>query len=201
MNLRSKLSLVGGLVWIAACGGSLVTTSNDGGSNDSGNGTAPCPATRPGGGAPCTGNLECEYPGSAEFCTTVMQCVNGTLQGFKGICTPGGPTCPPDFKSVPHGSSCTPETTCDYADGRCSCSLPVSGPVQLDAGLTWHCTSAPPSCPAIRPLLGTPCAQPNQTCDYGACSVASSGGAGSSPMAVQCDARGYWVRATIGCPL
>jgi hypothetical protein len=198
--MRVLLGLAGTALWMAACGGSVFSSPNDDGGTIDGGSSSPCPASQPSAGVACTGSVECEYPGSAEFCTTVVQCVGGKFQNFKGLCTPGGPTCPPDFKSVPQGSKCSPETTCDYVDGRCGCSLPVSGPVQLDAGLTWHCTSAQPSCPALRPLLGTPCTKADQVCDYGACSVPNSGGVGSSPMAVTCK-QGYWQRASIGCPL
>lgn len=178
------------------CGGT--TAGGDGGAGADG-GSA-CPATFPADRTACSPNgLECEYAGSAQFCSRVTSCY-GTFTHIDGVCgIPPGGACPATKAQVSVGQACTTMVTCDYADGRCGC-VPPAGPVAADGGgLTWQCTVAPANCPTERPLLGTACTTEGRVCDYGACALGANGGTYNTPLARRCTG-GVWVRTAVPCP-
>jgi hypothetical protein len=181
-----------------ACGGT--TAGGDGGSGGDGSSGGGCPASFPSDGTTCSQTgLECEYPGTAQFCSRLTSC-HGTFTHSDGVCgMPPGGMCPATKAQVMVGQACNAAITCDYPDGRCGCVFPA-GPVALDGGgLTWKCTVAPASCPTERPLLGTACSTEGQTCDYGACSLGGNGGMYSAPLVRRCTG-GVWVRTAVPCP-
>jgi hypothetical protein len=108
-----------------------------------------------------------------------------------------GPGCPATFQSVPPGSACpTSGLLCDYPQGRCACTTPLSGPpiITLDGAvpIRWACQNPGQNCPRPRPLLGRPCTQNGLFCDYGGCTVPG----GTSE---QCTG-GVWQPALTACP-
>ena len=204
MTLRSVASFLL-LPIVLGCGGSTNVGSNggaDGGNGDAGTSSAACPASIPAGGAACPQRqLECEYgnaPG-ASGCNTYVQC---GPSGWGVVPTPSPPawcgglpsSCPSTRAGVTEGSACTSDgTRCDYADGTCACSVP-EGPVQIDGGgATWHCTHPTTGCPAVAPRAGTPCSQPDLSCDYGQCTLPNG-------VSFLC-AGGAWAAEEGACPL
>lgn len=181
---------------LGACGGS--TAGGDGGTG--GDGAAGCPASAPPDGTSCgAAGLECEYAGSAQFCSRIASCNGGVFSHKDGVCGTSGATCPQTKAQVQLGQACTQAVTCDYVDGRCGCAFPP-GPVQIDGGgLRWVCSTAPSGCPSERPLLGTSCATDGQVCDYGACSLGGNGDPYGTPLARKCSG-GVWTRTFIACP-
>jgi hypothetical protein len=144
-----------------------------------------CPDTIPAIGSACTQeNLECEY-GSAWWnisCDKVVQCQSGAWTSFMPSydpCSPApGPNpagCPANLSDIPQGGSCEDTTlSCDYLPNAiCSCSLPLGGPVQVDAGGSWACLPEQ-GCPLPRPTVGTACDTENQMCTYQQCSYAQT---------------------------
>jgi hypothetical protein len=184
---------------LGACGGSTFSMEQDGGGggadarsdagaetdggamSDAADAGTPCPSSAPATGSACRDDgLECEY-GSRPVpeCNTIATCARGawTVESPSGVDCPAkrDTACP---KSLAEASAmvdqCQPlDLICDYAEGRCACT-PGGGPIPLDAAAAarWHCQSpASPACPRPRPILGSACAGPSQTCDYGACTV------------------------------
>ena len=168
-------------------------SSTGGSSSSSGGGLVGCPATQPMSFSPCSPvGLECEYGDSPSYgCTAHWSCGSGgwLFDDSVSICVTG--SCPPNAASVQKGQACTPDgLDCAYPQGECNCST-LGGPAEPEAGgPVWQCFS-PGNCPEPRPRIGSPCSQPNQQCDYGAC----SGG-----VALQCT-NGYWQRTTVPCPV
>jgi hypothetical protein len=207
---------------VLGCGGSTFNSSDagtDGGSGSSSgsssggsssggsSGGSPCPAALPPAGAPCSGpstGVTCEWgTNPVSECDTVMTCNFYHWEIHIGP-NPGGvdchpapaASCPPSFASVPRMSHCSPYGSyCDYPEGRCACSIPAVGGVPVDASAEaiWICPDPGNTCPARRPVLGTPCSPDGSPCDYGACTI--PGG-----EAEQCSG-GMWVDALVACPL
>jgi hypothetical protein len=108
------------------------------------------------------------------------------------------PGCPATFASVPQGSTCpTNGLLCDYPQGRCACTVPLSGPpvITIDGSVPiyWACQNpGQTGCPLPRALLGTACTQSGLFCNYGGCTVPG----GSSE---QCTG-GVWKPVLTPCP-
>ena len=102
-------------------------------------------------------------------------------------------SCPATYASVPSGDPCQPAGfVCAYPEGTCECS-DLGGPVRIvDGGIgpRWQCEPAQSGCPSPRPDIGTPCADPGVSCDYGEC----SGG-----IALNCT-DGTWQSGPVACP-
>ena len=145
-----------------------------------------CPPSAPAIGSACSlVNAECEYGGAwwSVSCDTVVRCDAGqwTLEhpSFES-CTPepgpNAPACPATYASVPMGASCTDTSlSCVYAQGLCSCQIPLGGPVMLDGGSGyWGCVPGS-GCPFPRPRIGSACGAASGTyCTYEACSYGQS---------------------------
>jgi hypothetical protein len=116
-----------------------------------------CPPTLPGLGTPCgtPSAGACEYgddPHSA--CNTLVQCtasgwtLHPSLESVVNCPTPAS-ICPPTFAGAVDGGADCPYSEsndqCVYPEGYCTC-----------VGV-WFCFRSPSTCPATRPLAGTPC--------------------------------------------
>jgi hypothetical protein len=176
--------IIGDDVSEAGVDGGSDGAAGDGGSNDGG-WSPVCPASLPATGSACAqSGASCEYGTSVlTSCNAIVECRQGTWQTatYPGPACPTGPNpqpCAQTFSGVPRGAVCGPEgTECVYTQGACTCEPPVFGPPQpLDGGptTTWHCTDAPPGCPAIRPRLGTACSTPNMDCMYVECAFSET---------------------------
>jgi hypothetical protein len=208
-------------VLLAACGGATFTDTDGGPGDGSDGGTsggdggrsdggaviacpstpptpgAACPVSCPPQGAPCLA-LQCEYGTSPIMeCNQLFNC-DGTWSadtrgGDPKICSPSTAGCPATRASVPVGTACTPSgLECDYPDGRCACTISQFGPVRMDAGSEWICTSPQMGCPAARPLVGSACTTPGELCDYGGCEL--QGG-----VTLTCSS-GRWQSTPTPCP-
>ena len=138
--------------------------------------------------------LVCEIgldPASA--CNTLTICDGGTLKPLAVVDTHCptvdngvGASCPGyEAKGTAGdgGEICTFGATCDYAQGRCQCSV-----VSPERSPSWHCEDPGSACPPVRPRLGQPCTQEGQHCNYDACGVTPSFGSEA------CDG-GVWIAA------
>jgi hypothetical protein len=171
--------------------GSSGSGSGSGGSSggSSGGGT-PCPSQSPQVGAACPlVGLQCEYGSDPNpACDTLCTCEASGWSARPPAPACAAGTCPASYSAVPQRKSCTPAgLDCAYPEGQCNCAdtLPVS-----TGGPVWQCTMPSSGCPEPRPDIGSPCSQPGQSCDYGAC----AGGA-----AVECN-EGRWQEMLVPCP-
>jgi hypothetical protein len=200
-SLFAALLLVG-------CGIGHSESSDDGGApgggNDGGDAglTAACPNSVPTAGAPCRqASIRCEYGNDpTPACNTLAGCVSGAwaVVGPHGTTCPtprGGAGCPSSYAAVPIGSACDVSSECGYPEGRCVCSLAISGPPSPGpAHKSWYCDTPQAGCPVPRPRSGTPCTHEGQGCDYGSCTLPD----GTSMHCVS----GAWSEDdTIACPL
>ncbi len=199
------------LVVLLACGGATQgglgggTGSDGGGGGDGhgGGGSSPCPTSPPADGSACgPQGLTCEWGSSpVQGCDTMALCNGGrwqvTVPGPGGFDCGGGPqgTCPASFASVPRESHCSPYgLDCDYADGRCACTVPAGPGFPLDASAEaeWLCQDPAAGCPQPRPLVGSTCSQEGLECDYGACDIPGGN-------AETCQG-GLWIEGGVACP-
>jgi hypothetical protein len=181
-------------------GGSGSGSGSSGGSSSGGQGKG-CPESPPINGSPCANaSQSCEYGGDQDLqCDTLAVCENGDWQTTSaptdGLCptsSPGTKGCPGSYAKVPVGESCTGNADCAYPQGRCACTTPLGGPVQLlDAGSSWVCEIPSTGCPEPRPQAGTPCSVEGETCDYGTCTLP-----GGTEMACT---KGEWAVAFSAC--
>jgi hypothetical protein len=181
--------------------GSSSGGGSGGSSGSSSGGESPgCPSSPPASNTPCTIPLSCEYGDDPDpQCNTLASCENDswtTSPPIEASCPtspPGTRGCPVSFSQVPVGQACVIAAECAYPQGRCACTEQVSGPAQPNGGSTWVCETPGAGCPEPRPLAGTSCnANPNLTCDYGACTL--PGG-----VNMQCT-DGAWVIGFSACP-
>jgi hypothetical protein len=165
---------------------------------------APCAATPPEAGTPCTTEGErCEYGGSVVVaCDLVMACSAGVWHtASTGPCTGpallGDAGCPPSWLAATtlDGGPC-PALDCQYPEGYCSCEGSCGsggqspGPHPL-VSPPWSCKASVPGCPSPRPPIGTAC-DTDAGCEYG-----WSCGCGT----LQACTQGVWQGvATPGCP-
>jgi hypothetical protein len=193
-----------------ACGGATGSlgggTGSDGGASGdggTGGGTSPCPITPPGDGSDCgPQGLTCEWGGATvQDCDTLALCNGGrwqvTAPGPGGLdCKPGTlAMCPASFPSVPREAHCSPYGLyCDYAQGRCACTVPAGPgfPADASAVAEWLCQDPAAGCPQPRPLLGSVCSQEGLQCDYGACTIPGGN-------AETCQG-GLWTEGGMACP-
>jgi len=183
-------------VFLAACGGVALDVS-DGGGGDSGPLGKSCPKSPPAGNDSCSvDNLECEYGSDPRWtCNTLFRCSRGVWES--GNTT--DPSCPtqPNSSQCPATQpfgTCTNEPACRYGNTWCACTF-LGGPWNVDAGANkkWICAQHDPDCPAVRPQIGSPCATPKLSCDYGVCGVPSG-------SAVRCDENtGTWATNMTFC--
>jgi len=187
----------------SSSGTSGASSSGSSGGSSGSSGGSSCPATAPAYGAACTVSaLACEYGSDPNIqCNSMARCEQGrwiveTPPPGSQCPSPGiQKGCPSSFGQAGQGNSCAPPgLECDYAQGRCVCSLGFGGPVPLDAGSGhWSCEAPPKGCPQPRPRLGSACTVPSSlSCDYGACIL--SGG-----VTMQCQG-GIWVETPTACP-
>jgi len=187
----------------AGLGGGATSDGGAGGDGSGGGASSPCPASPPGDGSACgPQGLGCEWGSSTvEDCDTMALCNGGrwqvTVPGPGGLDCGGGPqgTCPSSFASVPRESHCAPYgLACDYAEGRCACTVPAGPgfPVDAAAEAEWLCQDPAAGCPEPRPLLGSVCADEGQECDYGACDIPGGN-------AETCQG-GLWIEGGVACP-
>jgi len=117
----------------------------------------PCPQMAPEAGAPCNTNLVCEYGDQpTPVCNALFQCSKRQCSndpptwrqiGLASGCPLGQPSgCPSVYAEASDGGACGASGVCQYTAARCVCS-----------GQRLQCSTAPSSCPAQRPRLGTPC--------------------------------------------
>ena len=163
--------------------------------------TPPCPAT-PAGACGLEG-AECEY-GSDPLaaCNQLFTCSGGLLHPESGA--PAGcptpdagvssecPAYPPTPPASDAGASCQVHLVCDYPEGRCECEFDFSS-----QQIQFSCAVPSAGCPAVRPRLGTSCAEESKSCSYSVCGVLPDFGA------VKCS-MGIWVMDVAGdfspCP-
>lgn len=144
-----------------------------------------CPAGKPPQGGSCPQiNFVCETGGTAhERCSTVATCVNPhnssdpesltwSVADNSTCSTTNDNSCAVEYNGNQEGKTCpTQGVSCDYSEGRCTCSPCAPG------GVAWQCRkwtdSLDPACPSDRPAMGTACAiNSNITCHYdNACTV------------------------------
>jgi hypothetical protein len=178
------------------CGG-IVDNGGDGGTQPDAE-SGGCPSSTPANGSACASSLLlCEYGSNPRWaCDTVALCSSSGWQVSPPASDCPTPTCP---TGVQPGASCDGAQSCDdsSASRTAFCSCVSGGPVHSDGGPpgSWICTAAAPGCPAVRPRLGSACAEPNLDCDYGIC-------AGPSGLDVMCS-EGTWIQGkqTEPCPL
>jgi hypothetical protein len=176
------------------------TTLPDGATQDAAVGPGACPAALPAIGGACTGTLECEYGSAPDVsCDTVVECSAGSWaaksspSGASCQAAPNPAACPSSYATLVTQTSCTPEgTACDYPEANCTCATQC----QMVGSMTlfWCCPDAPssvPGCPTIRPRIGSACATPEATCDYGGC---------SGNVTLQCSSDGTWQPIMTACP-
>ena len=198
-------ALLCALVVVAGCGighsQSLDDAGAGGGGNDGGGLVSECGTSVPTSGKACsTPNLRCEYGSDPNLdCNTVAACAGGAWlverSGGPNCPTPSGSkSCPSTYASVPVGKACLSQgTACGYPEGRCLCTMALSGPPQVGGDPHWFCDDPGAGCPSPRPRVGGACAEDHQFCDYGSCSL--PGG-----TALRCET-GRWVEAQVPCPL
>jgi hypothetical protein len=184
-------------------GGSSGGTSSSGGGNgsSSGGGSASCPSTAPANFSACSGTLTCEYGTDPNIqCDTLAVCENGrwttTSPPANPLCptsAPGANGCPSSYTAVPIGKGCSGEIECAYPEGRCSCTVALAGPAQIDAGARWECEAPQTGCPEPRPRAGTACSAAGKECDYGGCTLP-----GGTNMVCT---NGTWTPGPTACPL
>ncbi len=117
-----------------------------------------CPLAPPTSGASCSTifGLICEYGEAlSPSCDALFECysdnpctgVPNTWHpvGAIATCPTSLPNCPSSYAQAADGGSCALSTQCNYVEGRCVCNG------------AWQCASAPSSCTANRPRLGTAC--------------------------------------------
>ena len=191
-------------VLLLACGGTTTSPLDDGGSDGSpGNDGSPgtdsgpskgCPASPPQAGSACVTTNDgpkCEYGTNPDpGCNQMFVCVsNAWVNQTSGQICPPQSDCPASYAQVPNGQDCSPDQlACAYSQGECICTKDF-GPVSKNTP-AWDCIPATQGCPSPRPDIGTACSQPNQQCDYGAC----SGG-----VALTCT-DGAWQQTFTPCP-
>jgi hypothetical protein len=158
---------------LASCGTSSSPEPGDGGVEGASSGGG-CPAAVPAAGTPCSQPvLQCEYgPFAWNDCNTTATC--GSTQWSVApppagaICAPNNTFCPASASAISHGGACEhPGIECFFREATCAC---LSGGA-TDAGAAWACDDPAPGCPTPRPLLGQPCSQEGQVCDYAACAL------------------------------
>lgn len=137
-----------------------------------------CPASAPAVDSACTQEgLQCEY-GDAWWsvsCDVVVECDGGQwseAQVDYEPCSPQpGPNssqCPATYGDVPQGECPSDGLVCAYAQGECTCQVPL-GPIEIDGGTPdWGCLPGD-GCPFPRPRLGTSCPTEGISCTYEAC--------------------------------
>jgi hypothetical protein len=133
--------------------------------------------------------MQCEYGDNPNpECNDIETCEMNGEWSFPapGPACPMG-TCPATYADVPQGKTCPQQgLDCAYPQGQCNCSTPaLAGP-----GIEWLCSTPAAGCPDPRPDIGTSCAQPGLSCDYGAC----TGG-----VELQCT-DGTWQQEETACP-
>jgi hypothetical protein len=151
-----------------------------------------CPQGVPTPTSPCgRDGLECEYGNDREVqCNTVAECSSQSgwtlLEPETSPSCPSppsglAPSCPATYASVPVGATCPLSgARCDFPEGFCGCSY--IGNLTQHAPpppLTWTCELLDPSCPRLRPRVGSLCNRSGQSCGYG------------GAVSVYCD-NGYW---------
>lgn len=160
-----------------------------------------CPGATPTQGGACgPQGLACEYgTATTQECDTVATCNGGRWEVVapdmtKSACQTGPASeCPSSFTTVPVGQHCDfYPLVCDYAQGRCACTVRQSPTVtDASAQATWICPSPSGGCPLPRPDLGTPCTG-NAECDYGTCAIPGA--------TAQTCTGGVWTEEGTACP-
>ncbi len=153
-----------------------LSLGGDAGTSDAHVVTTPCAASPPAPGAPCTQlGEECEY-GTSFYasCDDVYLCDPSSQQWTlepqdPNLCSGTSQGCPAQLGDAA-GVCSTPGTECQYAEGFCQCHGYCGGPPPPGpTSPSWSCVVATQSCPAVRPRLGTACAQEGQQCGYMIC--------------------------------
>lgn len=134
-------------------GGAPPTGSNDAG--PSGSDRYFCPSSAPMAGAPCPGDIVCEYGADPIFpCRTIAQCKAGTWMirppDTNGNC-PSTTSCG-SVKQPNNQPPCNEGAWCQASGGNCHCEL--NG---LTTIIEWHCIEPDVGCTTVRPAAGTPC--------------------------------------------
>jgi hypothetical protein len=155
-------------------GGRDAGGARDAGDHTDGGGTGgPCPASAPEADSACTREgLVCEY--GPRSCLVRAECDGGQWARMAPIDCPEPPTAGcPATRAEAQGTACPGEegAVCEYDSLLCSCTTcPNPYPLcMLVDPPVWACEAPNPdsACPAAQPLLGSPCAMEDQTCDYG----------------------------------
>jgi len=192
--MSPRILLVPMLTYVLACGGALDGSLTDGG-GDEGDANPPasgCPSSQPLAGSACgTESIECEYGSDPRWtCNIVTTCQNGawsSSQAKDGTCpTTSSEGCPASMNDIDVGSKCSPlGLLCNYTSSTstsfCTCNQ-LGGPIFVDGGANWSCNvPSMTGCPAVRPRIGTSCAQAGMECDYSICGLPSGLGVVCDP--------------------
>jgi hypothetical protein len=184
-----------------ACGGTTQTSATDAGVTDAG---AACPTALPTAGGACTlsVSIACEYGTDVDSaCNHTAVCAQGFWSVAVPVATVTCPTpaatgaCPATYDAIAAGADCPDSTLiCGYAQGWCACLKstvhPSSGGPPLPP--EWACDRPATGCPLPRPLLGSACTTEQQTCSYGACTLAQG-------VVEECTG-GSWEPVESACP-
>jgi hypothetical protein len=178
---------------VAACGNQVIQSEADGSVDASSDGgkeplgtpigtlVAACPTSRPESGMSCNAvsGVICEYGNDPNWaCNEVFYCSPPESCMSEAACAqfawmpyavgpmkcPSpplvvGPGCPASHAEAAKGGDCSKEAdVCAYSEGICACAAGV-----------WACAMPESGCPLLRPRIGSPCPNPNLTCNYGVC--------------------------------
>ncbi|MGZ3452055.1 MAG: hypothetical protein ACXVEF_20775 [Polyangiales bacterium] len=149
-----------------------------------------CPALLPHAGSACAGSLACNYAGCDPTKEDLASCISGKWHLVAAACASETDRCPPARPvrgtpcPFPDGTFCVYNVSCaggDWAFCRAG---------KWD-GKYGSCSSSA-TCPATRPVLGTPCSAPSASCTYlNACGVPSyvscGGGVWTGTEAPSCE--------------
>jgi hypothetical protein len=145
---------------------------------------AACPAQAPAQGSACAQRaLDCEYGTDWNpACNTVAQCWRGgPLDGTWQLQSPSKAAyCPTPTTLAAgcpaasmDGQTCNASgALCQYGTALCGCFDFTSSAQDASVSSHWVCTHPPAAgCPAMRPRVGSACAQEGLFCTYAVCNV------------------------------
>ncbi len=208
-----RLLYLGPIFILASCGGQAVGTvtgSSDSGTpaepiaegkgpSDAGRINAACPATLPTEQGCTAEGATCEYGNDRNpWCNDLRVCSGGRWASpIGGHCDRTAGEAASCTHAPEPGAACVVRatTTCDGENASCGCVDPtLNGPDLRDASTQpiWTCVARSHGCPYPRARVGSACAAPGTTCDYGACAP--------NGFSLVCGTDGYWGATDSSCP-
>jgi hypothetical protein len=177
-DLFSMAFLMATALVTSSCGSAAKSTGDaalrapfDGGLHTS------CPASVPTPDTQCDHyGPACEYPTPGRpRCPVEATCdpnyFTWSVAAPTATCGMAPVGCPATLTSTPNGTPCTSsgvQPYCDYDEGRCQC-VDCYDTYFHTATSTWRCSrwdAVGGGCPLARPLTGSSCSSPGQTCRY-----------------------------------